>query len=276
MAQGCDLPQELIDAIIDFLHDDPRSLQSCALVARAWRACSQFHYFHTVEVSEDQIMTTFMQQLDGNVALGANICALQLMPQPHKRCGIVPRTLAALLQRLPSLHTLALWGVRVGPFDDGLQLRVEHPKLRSLELSMCSQSAADAVRTMALFAGITIDTLRIDNSEYTDLLEVDYSTLAALFDERWNVGSLVLGHNSFHTFRVLFELFRRVSAPGTLHSLDVPQSSLMKIPEIFSAFLTHVGPTLQGLRWDVTTLYNHVSPGPSMQYFCCYVLTLTS
>lgn len=44
------LPQELIDSIIDRLHDDAASLQSCALVSSAWRPSTRFHLFGSVSI----------------------------------------------------------------------------------------------------------------------------------------------------------------------------------------------------------------------------------
>lgn len=39
------LPQELIDQIIDHLHDDPPALSSCSLVCNAWLPASRHHFF---------------------------------------------------------------------------------------------------------------------------------------------------------------------------------------------------------------------------------------
>ncbi|KAJ7800221.1 hypothetical protein B0H13DRAFT_2390535 [Mycena leptocephala] len=41
------IPQELIDAIIDYLAD-PEDLSRCALVGRSWQSRAQSHIFHTV------------------------------------------------------------------------------------------------------------------------------------------------------------------------------------------------------------------------------------
>lgn len=47
---GIPLPQELIELIIDFAHDDPRTLRSCALVCRAWLPSSRYHLFSSIIV----------------------------------------------------------------------------------------------------------------------------------------------------------------------------------------------------------------------------------
>ena len=44
------LPQELVDQIIDFLHDDHPTLQSCTLVARTWLPSSRLHLFSKISV----------------------------------------------------------------------------------------------------------------------------------------------------------------------------------------------------------------------------------
>ncbi|PPR04407.1 hypothetical protein CVT26_004232 [Gymnopilus dilepis] len=44
------LPQELVDHIIDHLHDDPSTLKSCARVCRAWLPASRFHLFAKVSL----------------------------------------------------------------------------------------------------------------------------------------------------------------------------------------------------------------------------------
>ncbi|KAJ7178175.1 hypothetical protein C8R46DRAFT_1076042 [Mycena filopes] len=45
------VPQELIDIIVDNLHDDIPSLKSCALTARAFVGSAQIHIFHRVEIN---------------------------------------------------------------------------------------------------------------------------------------------------------------------------------------------------------------------------------
>lgn len=43
-----ELPPELIDRIIDFLHNEPKALAACSLVARSWTATSRYHRFSMV------------------------------------------------------------------------------------------------------------------------------------------------------------------------------------------------------------------------------------
>ena len=44
------LPQELVDHIIDHLHDDPLALKNCARVCRAWLPTSRLHFFAKISL----------------------------------------------------------------------------------------------------------------------------------------------------------------------------------------------------------------------------------
>ncbi|KAF8486581.1 hypothetical protein JB92DRAFT_2547039, partial [Gautieria morchelliformis] len=46
------LPGELIDQVIDHLHDDPPSLRACCLTCHAWAPSSRFHIFHDIVLSD--------------------------------------------------------------------------------------------------------------------------------------------------------------------------------------------------------------------------------
>lgn len=48
------LPQELIDRIIDQLHEDKSALASCALVNKQWVYRSHYHLFHTITLRADK------------------------------------------------------------------------------------------------------------------------------------------------------------------------------------------------------------------------------
>ncbi|KAJ7022319.1 hypothetical protein C8F04DRAFT_971679, partial [Mycena alexandri] len=48
MALGDDLAQELVDTILDFLHDDQKSLLSSSLIARKWVPATRYHVFERI------------------------------------------------------------------------------------------------------------------------------------------------------------------------------------------------------------------------------------
>ncbi|KAI0695178.1 hypothetical protein BC835DRAFT_1273755, partial [Cytidiella melzeri] len=44
------LPREVIDMIIDFLHDDRRTLKSCAAVCKQWVSVAHPHLFRDYRI----------------------------------------------------------------------------------------------------------------------------------------------------------------------------------------------------------------------------------
>jgi hypothetical protein len=53
------LPPELVDRIIDFLHNEPRTLAACSLVARSWTPASRYHRFSSVRLISDEDWAKF-------------------------------------------------------------------------------------------------------------------------------------------------------------------------------------------------------------------------
>ena len=51
---ACPLPPELLDHIIDHLHDDPTTLKACCVVAKSWVPRTQSHLFARVEFDAGQ------------------------------------------------------------------------------------------------------------------------------------------------------------------------------------------------------------------------------
>ena len=57
------LPQELTDYIIDFLHDNPRTLKQASLVSKAWLECSRYHLFKTLSIKYSHITNLSQDEL---------------------------------------------------------------------------------------------------------------------------------------------------------------------------------------------------------------------
>ena len=50
MSTQAKFPSELFDVVIDFLHNDLKTLRACSLVSRAWVASSRLHIFRNVTI----------------------------------------------------------------------------------------------------------------------------------------------------------------------------------------------------------------------------------
>jgi len=57
-------PPELVDRIIDFLHNEPRTLAACSLVARSWTPASRYHRFSSVRLINNEDWAKFDQLME--------------------------------------------------------------------------------------------------------------------------------------------------------------------------------------------------------------------
>ena len=55
------IPPELIDQIIDHLHNDPKSLSACALTARDWLPSARYHRFRSIRLRSAKKIDSFHQ-----------------------------------------------------------------------------------------------------------------------------------------------------------------------------------------------------------------------
>lgn len=110
------LPQEMIDYIIDFLHDDARSLASCSEVARAFVESSRFHLFGTFHIKEDRVLQGILEMSSCATAGRAirTLCLGTTSVLAKKPVLKVPLpSLEALLPELPSLSRLYILNVHL-------------------------------------------------------------------------------------------------------------------------------------------------------------------
>ena len=77
------LPVELTDRIIDFCHNDKRTLSNCALTHSSWLAASRFHLFHA-------ITTTGVYQRTERAVQLKSILRRKLFAFLHERPSILP------------------------------------------------------------------------------------------------------------------------------------------------------------------------------------------
>ena len=56
MQSPCYLPLELVDRIIDHLHDSPSDLRNCARVAKAFLPSSRLHLFYSISIDIYKIL----------------------------------------------------------------------------------------------------------------------------------------------------------------------------------------------------------------------------
>ncbi len=76
------VPQELLDNILDFLHDDIPTLRTCSLVSHAFLPCSRYHIYSNVFIVHIAELDLFREQYTGQLYQCQNLAAL-LEYSPH-------------------------------------------------------------------------------------------------------------------------------------------------------------------------------------------------
>ncbi|KAJ7649595.1 hypothetical protein B0H17DRAFT_1102161 [Mycena rosella] len=111
MAFSVDLAQELIDHILDFLHDDRGSLLSSSLVARQWVPAPRYHIFERITINRYFTAGHHFRETTQNFL---SICA-----SPH--CTILPSVQSVIL----NINT------ELGPASVGLLEDIVHVLARA-------------------------------------------------------------------------------------------------------------------------------------------------
>ncbi|KDQ60167.1 hypothetical protein JAAARDRAFT_597878 [Jaapia argillacea MUCL 33604] len=98
----CIVPQEIVDTIIDFFHDDPQALASCATVCRGWLPSTRIHLFYKVHVDSTRKLRKLHALLDKTPTLAPLIRYLSIVTT----AGIIDNVhiLDSKLERLEALR----------------------------------------------------------------------------------------------------------------------------------------------------------------------------
>lgn len=112
-----DLPQEIADAIIDHLYDDPETLKNCSLVCKSWELSSAHHIFpswswppsHNFSATDTSLSRCF-ELLSSSPRIRSSIRRFRIRQslEPDPQTSSAPRNSRRLLLRildlLPSLR----------------------------------------------------------------------------------------------------------------------------------------------------------------------------
>ncbi|KAF8487967.1 hypothetical protein JB92DRAFT_3148386 [Gautieria morchelliformis] len=159
----CILPGELIDRVIDHLHDDLPSLRACCIACRAWVASARFHIFHDIVLSTELTnVLRVLVLLENSPHIFALVRSLTIKGHydmwSHYLNVVIPliapkltrlktlrvhrvtlalqhpKVLSALIHNFSTLQELSIIAVTFKRFGDFATLIVEHPFLKYLDL----------------------------------------------------------------------------------------------------------------------------------------------
>ncbi|KAI0717195.1 hypothetical protein C8T65DRAFT_572226 [Cerioporus squamosus] len=121
------LPQEILDHILDFLHEDVQTLGACALASRVFLQTSRYHRFNGLAL-RDKRASQFATLLSRSPTLGWSIKSLRFTSTSISAFGAE----ACILQCLPALADLSVMGTAlrtVAPHASNLTtLRIHWPQ----------------------------------------------------------------------------------------------------------------------------------------------------
>lgn len=112
-----DLPQEVIDYVVGFLHDDRSTLASCSLVSRQWQLANRYHLLSAVRVKPEDLATVSVEHFLGYIRLesswpfAAGIRRLLISDDSlawRKVNSLSAQELYDMLTCLPNLNSLEL------------------------------------------------------------------------------------------------------------------------------------------------------------------------
>ncbi|KAF8530822.1 hypothetical protein JB92DRAFT_3139208 [Gautieria morchelliformis] len=159
------LPGELVDQVIDHLHDDPPSLRACCITCRAWVPSARFHIFHNIVLSaeradaltvlletsphisslvrsltikghQDEMPKGLDYYLEAVIpAIAPKLTRLKTLRVERVTLAMQdPKVLSALIHNFSTLQELCLSFVLFDRFRDFAALIVAHPFLECLDL----------------------------------------------------------------------------------------------------------------------------------------------
>ncbi|KAI0782936.1 hypothetical protein C8Q75DRAFT_785999 [Abortiporus biennis] len=265
------VPQEIIEYVTDFLHDDPSTLISCSLTNSCWLRPARFHLYHTITVdssygvASEEIRPLLILLLSSKMTreYTRELHFVGGTFKPYYSPLAIP-FIHQVLQRLPNLHTLKLFNINLGLDDQSIELRdviaqLALPptdsfpnNLRKLSITCVPHSQKRLMSVLSWFNSIRLFHLS------------DYTTYATRDPESTSTSSLTSNVKivSLHIDNTLLpDVYPQYlpSLPETLKELtvnlkvqDIPFRSAtpgaQPIQHLNSGLLDHVGSNLSALH----------------------------
>lgn len=280
-----ELPQELRDYIVDFLHDDKPSLVACILAGRPLLTPARYHLFAYFRVPERRLSAflRFAARSPHICVHARSLCLIGEPPQfpdPRLRTAVTPRFLAYLFGLLPNIKKLDMFSMR---FRDCVDADADS---RAASASNLTVPAYEIVRSDdGLPAGFKLDnlTLRYAGSHwdhtpgdfiamlnafteikklYINILRLRRPAVPAPAEDDIETWSLVLpAHLAVHTLAIndtapltnlYLRLMRRMCRPE-LRELKVQCRQPWAVAAL-GALLQVVGGHLEDLNVDLSSI----------------------
>lgn len=231
------LSQELVDQVIDYLHDNTPALRACSLVCRVWLNSSRVHKFWQVRLYKRRTIDT---------------CLIAAPFIRHLTLYFTPRDrIFCDLQKCCNVRTLSIKNLSG-------TVRAPHslycfPMLHTLKFSLCTfPNRADFIRFICGFPRLaSISTSGIGWKANEKLLNEEIHLPAS---PPLN-GSFIFEDYMRTDDALFFELLPRL--PGGLHFHSITFRAPKAYTPSLNALLAACGPSLKSLKVGRGSMYEH-------------------
>ena len=90
------IPGEIVDIIIDYLHDDKRSLATCGLICHKWYNRSRFHLFGSICLANNTQTLLYLPSTQSHLSVFPHIQSIQLAKGSNITLQVMKDALASL------------------------------------------------------------------------------------------------------------------------------------------------------------------------------------
>ncbi|THH30162.1 hypothetical protein EUX98_g4017 [Antrodiella citrinella] len=267
------IPLELVDIIIDHLHDDKPALATCSLVSREWRPSTRYHLFQSIRICGDALFggyDTFLRFLDAAPSIRPFIRSLCLSGENKhanvERCLIGPYVLVSVLDRLTSLKTLTLdevvwggaskrnarglWPVVWPPIPRSFDtLRLVRVESYDLGTSQYTRSVFQILQAFGALKKLEVLGIEFDAMSWSNVARLVTPTALAVED-------FSMAHVS--TSQAFITGLRQTKTAQSLRCLDLRCSSISDAHS-FGQLIRDAGDNLKSLDLDICRLTRQVA-----------------
>ncbi|KAI0639805.1 hypothetical protein C8Q77DRAFT_87377 [Trametes polyzona] len=239
------LPLELTDYIVDFLHEDARTLAVCAHVSRSWAPAARFHLFRSVVLQDHSFASSFQRLLGTAPDLGYYVRELTIAKfvsatevTPAKSVPSVEDALPGVFVHLPHLRSLTLAHLDLKDVTHFKAIR--HSSLSEVTFSYCQfadfADIVDFINSFPSLAKLSIAGLTWKEERRPPAVRPMHS-----------LRTLVLGRET--DSERLFDWFAAAGLHTSITSLTARCAS-ERDTDLVGPFLTLAGPSLRELDLD--------------------------
>ena len=261
------IPQELIDYIIDHLHDDTETLKSCTLACSLFLHRCSLHLFRhitlggTPSISPSRLLASFLDVLKQSPRIcrcvekfifTTSLPVRRRFQNQTEALTVDLSTLSDVLAHLDHLHTVVLRLVGVLPLrSEGHTALLPHRRLRKVVLGASYSSTGEQdpylQDLLAIFEGTAIDELEV--------LGIWNGAPRKAAVCPIHVSSLWFIERRADVSNVCLEALRHAIDPACLVALRASLTGLGSL-EALNALIEQAGPNIQSLRFDLEGMTN--------------------